>query len=1253
MGRLRIYGIKFISVFLILSCLSGLNGFAENTAETVSVTANDSSGLDTVESGVPITYNDINFLSGGAYTLKVYAQTKTTANRKVFISIDGGEKITLQIEGSKNSVFENSYDIEFSILEGEHDITLSTEDSKYIKVSKIEFTLKNGESDNPPSSEEPTGPSESVTINTGKNSPEITLINPNQYNGESAIILNTGRSVEFTPNIKSGQCEITVFASNWNYGAKPTVTNLTNGETASFTIVKTGDTSGTAEARNFTASATVNIVNGNVLRISDGGNDWKLFSVTVKRVGNFSLKDNTQVNFSAYSEKNNVAYQDGYIVLNDGGSISFVYDCESINTYLMKLDIQGESGASIGAKINGKEVYSFTLENDEATEISTDAFLVPSSEITLVLYSKNGNIRINKAAFSQYVPQKELEKQIVKLSKTSSDIEFGPEVSPYTGDNYVLFTSDNTYVTFKSLLKSGNYKLSVKGGNSATFNRSIKIQNMSDETVYTFTITPDATLSNQKIFEYASEIYINSGDEFKIYGGDGGVGLSQLTLTYIPDNLKLLSVYTGEYYLDVLDKVNRSSDTVTIYFNNLVDEASVKENILVVDTDNNKNLSYDFSVSENKVDLYLKDTLEFGCNYEIKISDLKSLNNKFAEITSKQFVTSSTDDTQKNAVIKAEEFSLDYGKGTLEGEILGSHAQSISGRNVQVYVYPDNLPDQKVLIHSQKSDEKGKFKCDIDLESLTLPCKKYDFMIKTEYSDSFIIEDKAYVSKEFEEQVFSDLKKTQTESETEKFLTQDYKDYFTFDAKKDAEQLSNKTAFYKQFIGLDFKGAILDFEKYYQKILLYSQLNTTNDGDFVKSVITDIEKCNLLGVDYKLISLIVDNKEGFISDLIAMPDAETLAGYITGFNDVLIENYKKETNKTDSTPVVSQKQVALGQGIAIPLKLSSSVSDLKKITFVVESSEVKLLENNNFISSLKSTVNKKLDTNKLTVEMTFDEKLNNIDDFGVLNLTAALAGSYNFSICGEVLYSVGGYEVKTEITKTSFNVIVIPTSIHQGAGSAGTTSSGGRPSVSASTSSSSQVEEPSDSDKIQEEQKVYFNDIEGVSWAEESINELTDRNIISRNDTMQFRPYDYITREEFVKLIVCTLSLKNTSGNVLFEDMDKNAWYCSYISAAVNSGIINGYNEKEFGIGNCITREDLATIIYRVVEKLGYEISPENTEDFLDGDLVSSYAKDAVNIVKSMGIINGVGNNMYMPKSFATRAQCAKIIYELIKAVGI
>ena len=52
--------------------------------------------------------------------------------------------------------------------------------------------------------------------------------------------------------------------------------------------------------------------------------------------------------------------------------------------------------------------------------------------------------------------------------------------------------------------------------------------------------------------------------------------------------------------------------------------------------------------------------------------------------------------------------------------------------------------------------------------------------------------------------------------------------------------------------------------------------------------------------------------------------------------------------------------------------------------------------------------------------------------------------------------------------------------------------------------------------------------------------------------------------------------------------------------------------------------------------------------DFNDYEEIAQYAKTAVSTLAGAGIINGMGDGSFEPNSPATRAQAAKIIYEVI-----
>lgn len=176
-----------------------------------------------------------------------------------------------------------------------------------------------------------------------------------------------------------------------------------------------------------------------------------------------------------------------------------------------------------------------------------------------------------------------------------------------------------------------------------------------------------------------------------------------------------------------------------------------------------------------------------------------------------------------------------------------------------------------------------------------------------------------------------------------------------------------------------------------------------------------------------------------------------------------------------------------------------------------------------------------------------------------------------------------------------------------------------------------------------------FTDMNEAEWARESVEFLTKKGIVSGYGDGTFCPNAELKREEFVKIVISafypdTQGFKASSG---FSDLKNDAWYSIYINIAVNNEIIKGISETEFGIGKSITREDMAVIICRVI---GIEDVLDN--DFSDGDTISDYAKSAVSYLASKGIVNGYENGNFEPKTPATRAMVAKIIYDILKVQG-
>lgn len=181
-----------------------------------------------------------------------------------------------------------------------------------------------------------------------------------------------------------------------------------------------------------------------------------------------------------------------------------------------------------------------------------------------------------------------------------------------------------------------------------------------------------------------------------------------------------------------------------------------------------------------------------------------------------------------------------------------------------------------------------------------------------------------------------------------------------------------------------------------------------------------------------------------------------------------------------------------------------------------------------------------------------------------------------------------------------------------------------------------------------EEIKITFNDIDGVQWASEAILALADKGIISGKAENVFAPDDPVTREEFAKMLIGAMGLSDEEyGDNIFSDVSSDAWYAPFVNIANKYGIVTGRDDGTFGIGDNITRQDMAVMLYRALQSRGVNVNATDMT-FDDGEDISDYAKDAVSALCNLGAINGVGDNKFEPMGTATRAQAAKVIYSVL-----
>ena len=121
-----------------------------------------------------------------------------------------------------------------------------------------------------------------------------------------------------------------------------------------------------------------------------------------------------------------------------------------------------------------------------------------------------------------------------------------------------------------------------------------------------------------------------------------------------------------------------------------------------------------------------------------------------------------------------------------------------------------------------------------------------------------------------------------------------------------------------------------------------------------------------------------------------------------------------------------------------------------------------------------------------------------------------------------------------------------------------------------------------------------------------------------------------------------------TAGKAAFDDVPADAPYAKAVAWAAENGIVNGYGNGSYGPDDCVTREQLAAILYRYAETRLTELL---TESHPANDLVkvSAYAKNAVNWAIPNGILAVDANRNVRPTDAAAKSEVAEAIRAVLK----
>ena len=171
-----------------------------------------------------------------------------------------------------------------------------------------------------------------------------------------------------------------------------------------------------------------------------------------------------------------------------------------------------------------------------------------------------------------------------------------------------------------------------------------------------------------------------------------------------------------------------------------------------------------------------------------------------------------------------------------------------------------------------------------------------------------------------------------------------------------------------------------------------------------------------------------------------------------------------------------------------------------------------------------------------------------------------------------------------------------------------------------------------------------------AKWTEIEKESEEDNKLMNGVSETEFAPYNTLTRAMLVTVLYRNAGEPATNRSIPFADVDMGAYYADGVSWAKQNNIVNGVTENEFAPDANITREQIATIMFRYAQYKGMvAVTLEENLHFTDSREISEYAVSAMNWAVGTGLMKGKSTETINPKDNATRAEIAAILQRFIE----
>lgn len=179
------------------------------------------------------------------------------------------------------------------------------------------------------------------------------------------------------------------------------------------------------------------------------------------------------------------------------------------------------------------------------------------------------------------------------------------------------------------------------------------------------------------------------------------------------------------------------------------------------------------------------------------------------------------------------------------------------------------------------------------------------------------------------------------------------------------------------------------------------------------------------------------------------------------------------------------------------------------------------------------------------------------------------------------------------------------------------------------------------------ETKISFADVKKADWFYQDVRYAVEQGWMTGIGENRFAPETETTRSMLVTILWRLAGSPAAGKGAAFADVPADAWYAAAVDWANEAGIAAGYDAAAFGPADALTREQLATLLYRYGKSAGLFDGEEDGTDlsgYQDAGDISSFARAAMEWAVDAGLVTGMDGGRLAPGELCSRAQAAAVL---------